>query len=200
MSMELDCRGLACPAPVLKAKETIEAKGLSEITVLVDNKAAKENVARFLGSQGFQVVVEEDGNEFRVKGSKARGGETCQVMSAAELAGEKKRIMVMVTTDRVGHGDQELGRKLMMSFLSTLPEMGGELWRIVFLNNGVKLTVRGSEALDILKDIEAKGTQLMVCGTCLTHFGLLDQKEVGETTNMLDIVTSMLVADTIINI
>jgi len=88
----------------------------------------------------------------------------------------------------------------MSSFLSTLKEMGDDLWRVVFLNNGVKLTVGGSEVLDVLKDIEARGVQLMVCGTCLSHFGLLERKQVGETTNMLDIVTSMQLADSIINI
>ncbi|MBS1238160.1 MAG: SirA family protein, partial [Deltaproteobacteria bacterium] len=48
MSMELDCRGLACPAPVLNTKQTIEKENLSEINVIVDNQAAKENVSRFL--------------------------------------------------------------------------------------------------------------------------------------------------------
>jgi hypothetical protein len=34
-----------------------------------------------------------------------------------------------------------------------------------------------------------------VCGTCLTHFDLMDQKAIGQTTNMLDIVTAMQLAD-----
>ena len=106
----------------------------------------------------------------------------------------------MVTTNLLGHGDDELGAKLMASFLSTLKEMGEDLWRLVFVNNGVKLTIEGSNVLDTLKEIENQGIHILVCGTCLTHFDLLYKKQVGETTNMLDIVTSMQLADKVINI
>ncbi len=78
--------------------------------------------------------------------------------------------------------------------------MGDELWRLVFVNNGVKLTIGGSEVLDVLKEYEKEGLTIMVCGTCLNHFDLLDKKEVGDTTNMLDIVTAMQLADKVINI
>jgi len=96
--------------------------------------------------------------------------------------------------------DDELGLKLMINFIKTLKEMQPDLWRLVFVNNGVKLTVNGSAVLDELKSLAENGTQILVCGTCLTHFNLLDKKEVGETTNMLDIVTAMQVADKVINI
>jgi len=78
--------------------------------------------------------------------------------------------------------------------------MGGDLWRLVFVNNGVKLTTRNSEILPILIELEDEGIHILVCGTCLTHFDLLDKKQVGETTNMLDIVTAMQLADKVINI
>jgi intracellular sulfur oxidation DsrE/DsrF family protein len=78
--------------------------------------------------------------------------------------------------------------------------MGPDLWRLVFVNNGVKLTIAGSEALVDLQDLEKKGLTILVCGTCLTHFNLLEQKQVGETTNMLDIVTAMQLAQKVINI
>jgi len=111
-----------------------------------------------------------------------------------------KKIMVMVATDKMGRGNDELGKKLMISFLKTLKEMGDELWRLVFVNNGVKLTIAGSEVLPVLKELEDGGVYILVCGTCLTHFDLLDKKQAGETTNMLDIVTAMQLADKVINI
>lgn len=40
----------------------------------------------------------------------------------------------------------------------------------------------------------------MVCGTGLGHFNLLERKQVGETTNMLDIITAMQVADKFISL
>jgi len=199
MSGRIDCRGLACPAPVLQTKEAIEKGHPETLCIVVDNVAAKENVTRFLKSQNFEVTVREEGSDFHVIGSMNEGAAP-EIVAAETPEVEQKRIMVMVATDRMGHGDDELGRKLMGSFLTTLKEMGNELWRLVFVNNGVKLTTDESDMLPILKDLENDGIQILVCGTCLTHFELLDKKQVGETTNMLDIVTAMQLADKVINI
>ena len=200
MSMELDCRGLACPAPVLNTKQTIEKENLSEINVIVDNQAAKENVSRFLENQKFQVAVEQKGTDFHVHGKKTGTSEGPSKPMAKEPTSHRKKIMVMVGTDRMGHGDDELGAKLLLNFLKTLKEMGPELWRLVFVNNGVKLAIEGAEALSVLKELEGEGVTILVCGTCLNHFNLLEKKKVGETTNMLDIVTAMQLADSVINI
>ncbi len=108
--------------------------------------------------------------------------------------------MVMCATDRIGFGDDELGSRLMINFLRTLRELGGELWQLVFVNNGVKLTIDGSKVLEDLKNYEKAGLKVLVCGTCLDHFNLLERKQVGETTNMLDIVTAMQLADKVISI
>ena len=78
--------------------------------------------------------------------------------------------------------------------------MGPDLWRLIFVINGVKLTIDGSEVLDDLKAYENGGLKILVCGTCLTHFNLLERKQVGETTNMLDIVTAMQLADKVISL
>ena len=102
--------------------------------------------------------------------------------------------------DRLGRGDEVLGTKLIASFIATLKEMGPDLWCVVMLNAGVKLAVAGSEVLAGLKDLEQSGVRLLVCGTCLTHFKLLEAKQVGETTNMLDIVTAMQLADKVITL
>jgi intracellular sulfur oxidation DsrE/DsrF family protein len=78
--------------------------------------------------------------------------------------------------------------------------MGPDLWRLVLLNGGVKLAIEGSEVLEQLQGLEREGITILVCGTCLTHFNILEKKRVGETTNMLDIVTSLQVADKVINL
>jgi selenium metabolism protein YedF len=88
----------------------------------------------------------------------------------------------------------------MVNFIRTLKEMGSELWRLILVNNGVKLSVEGSQVLEDLKRLEAGGLQILVCGTCLNHFNLLEKKEVGTTTNMLDIVTAMQLSDKVITI
>jgi selenium metabolism protein YedF len=196
---EIDCRGLSCPAPVLNAKKAIEDEGLNEITVIVDNDAAVQNVSRFLGTQNFEVSVQRGENDFLIKGNKTEKANT-DTSIVEKIDKDARKIMVMVITDKIGHGDDDLGEKLMSSFLKTLNEMGDDLWRLVFLNSGVKLTIEGANTLSDLKSLEEEGTHILVCGTCLTHFNLLDKKQVGETTNMLDIVTAMQVADNVITI
>ena len=196
---EVDARGLACPAPVLQTKAAVENVNPDIIKVMVDNEASKQNVCRFLQSQHFDTHVQKDGNDFHVIGKREAG------ISSKDSTREKektdtKKILVMLATDRMGYGDDELGLKLMISYIKTLKEMGPELWRLVFVNNGVKLTIEGSEVLPVLKVYEKEGLHILVCGTCLTHFDLLNQKQVGETTNMLDIVTAMQLADKVISI
>jgi len=201
MSTKIDCRGLACPAPVLKTKELIEQEKPENLIVIVDNEAARQNVTRFMEYQGFNVSASEEGTDFHVTGHAGEGAEpVVKPEKSIESEELKQKIMVMVGTDRMGHGDDELGLKLMVSFLKTLKEMGEDLWRLVFVNNGVKMTISDSEVLPVLEELEKSGVYILVCGTCLTHFDLLEKKMVGETTNMLDIVTAMQLADKVVNI
>jgi selenium metabolism protein YedF len=194
----LDCRGLACPNPVIKTKELIDRGDVQQLTVLVDNPAAQENVSRFLQRAGFEVRAEERQGTFTINGSRAAAG-TCQIM-VPEAREVHRKILVLMGADRLGRGDEVLGTKLIANFIATLKEMGPELWCVVLLNAGVKLAVAGSEVLAGLQDLEQSGVRLLVCGTCLNHFQLLEAKQVGETTNMLDIVTAMQLADKVITL
>ena len=201
---EIDARGLACPAPVLQTKATLQEEKSTGVSVIVDNAASQQNVQRFLESQGFQTQLVQKGADYLVIGT-CVSTPSAQVPSpagqpSAEPQTETKKIMVMCAGDRIGFGDDELGLALMVNFLRTLKEMGDELWRLVFVNNGVKLTIDGSEVLEDLEEYEKAGLKILVCGTCLNHFDLLERKQVGETTNMLDIVTAMQLADKVINI
>ena len=193
----IDCRGLACPAPVLRAKETVEREQVDSLVMLVDNEAAKENVSRFLSRAGYTVWVEEQEGALAVVASKA--ADRPQSPPPATAAAPVK-IMVLVGTDRLGTGDDFLGSQLLVNFIGTLKEMGPSLWTLVFLNAGVKLACAGSEVLPAVQELAAAGVQVLVCGTCLNHFHLLEQKQVGETTNMLDIVSHMQVADKVISL
>lgn len=196
---EIDARGLACPAPVLQTKALLQEGNPGEVTVVVDNAASQQNVQRFLESQGFETTLEQKNADYLVIG---RGGSEPVTDTQPEpaLASDAQKIMVMCATDRMGFGDDVLGRKLMINYIRTLKEMGPDLWHLVFVNNGVKLTIDGSEVLPDLKAYEDGGLKILVCGTCLDHFNLLERKQVGETTNMLDIVTAMQVADKVISL
>lgn len=127
-------------------------------------------------------------------------GKNDRPAAAGNEATAGKKILVMLTGERMGHGDDGLGGLLLLNFLKTLKEMGPELWRLVLVNGAVKLTAEGAEELPVLQELAKGGVSILVCGTCLNHFQLLEKKQVGETTNMLDIVTSLQVADQVINI
>lgn len=195
---EIDCRGLNCPAPVLKTKEAIEKEGLAGITVIVDNEAAKQSVSRFLQTKNFSPSVREEGGVFYISGTLNEDKCDSSNAMAPKEAGTQK-IFMMVTSNCLGHGDDELGKRLMVNFIKTAKEMD-ELWQIVFMNGGVKLTLDTSDAYNDLKALEERGVRILSCGTCLSHFNLLDKKRAGETTNMLDIITSMQVADKVITV
>lgn len=191
----IDARNLACPGPVLAAKAFIEQNDPNRVTILVDNEAARQNVERFLASQGYDMQVEQSDDGWTMTG----------IRKASAAVEEKTPVrehgiatLVMVSSDRLGRGDDALGEKLMASFIKTLEEMGTDLWRLIFVNSGVRLTIDGSAVLPDLQKYEAAGIRLLVCGTCLTHFDLMDRKQVGQTTNMLDIVTAMQLAEKVI--
>lgn len=192
----IECQGLPCPQPVLKAKEHIENEQPKTLSIIVDNDSAKENVSRFLTTQGYDTTVTSQGSDYIVSGVKNEENcEECETMSAETIAslGQQKNL-IFIASDVIGSGDDGLGGKLMYNFLLTLKEMGDDLWRIVMVNGGVKLAVADSQCMEVLQALEKSGVSILVCGTCLEHFELSAKREVGEVTNMLDIITSFQLA------
>ena len=205
---EIDARGLSCPAPVLLTKNTIETEKTEQVRIILDNEASGQNVSRFLSSKNFSVSMDKQGDDIIVTGTVREGGISkeedapviCDIFEKDHQQKQNKKIMVMISSNCLGRGDDELGGKLVINFIKTLKEMGNELWRLVFVNSGVKLTIENADTLDDLIELEKNAIKILVCGTCLDHFKLLEKKRVGETTNMLDIVTSMQLSDKVINI
>ena len=201
MPSSLDCRGLSCPQPALETKKMLTEQQPQELSVLVDNEASHENVCRFLTKNGYTVTSSCSNGVWTITAT-SDGKAITQLEDADYVAcptqNTTAKTLVLVTTETLGRGDDTLGTALMGNFFATLPELGSQLWRIVLLNGGVKLAVKEGKALDSLKKLADAGVSILVCGTCLGHYGLLEKKQVGETTNMLDIVTSLSLADKII--
>lgn len=130
-------------------------------------------------------------------------GQACcagEILAHEDPVQDGKKILVLLATDSLGQGDAGLGRHIVINFLRTMKEMGDDLWRLVMLNGAVKLTVEGSEALPYLQELSRNGLGILVCGPCLKTFNLLEKKQVGELTSMMDIVTSMQLADKVISL
>jgi selenium metabolism protein YedF len=208
--VDLDCTGLACPQPVMRCKDIIEQERPQSLRVRVDNQPARDNVRRFLTSQSYTLedVSEKDGLYVLTASSPLEGDAAAESNTehhpaaeedVPEPRGRSGGQLVFITCDRIGRGDEELGSKLMENFIRTLPEMEG-LWRIILINAGVRLAVQDSGLLRDLQDLESGGVSILVCGTCLSHLQLLEHKAIGETTNMLDVVTSLQLANKVITI
>jgi len=206
---QLDCRGLACPGPVLRTLETLEKHDPERLEILVDDPAARENVTRLLAGKGFAVAAEDGPGAIVIRATRApeaaRAGQAPQpaagacAAAVAQAPGQEK-VAVFITAENIGAGSDELGGKLMFNFLSTLPELGPALWRLVLVNGGVRLACEGHPCLEKLQALADAGVSVLVCGTCLSFFGLTDAKRVGETTNKLDVVTSLHLAGKLIHI
>jgi selenium metabolism protein YedF len=107
---------------------------------------------------------------------------------------------ILITSNYFGRGDDGLGAKLMGSFLRKLCVMEQTPERIVFYNSGVKLIAEGSEVLDALSTLANQGVELIACGTCLTHFGLLDKIAVGRKSDMQEIAGVITGADDVVTV
>ena len=207
MTTTLDARGLNCPAPVLLAKDTIDRENPSQLVVIVDNPASRENVGRFLTSKNYVVTEQMEGKDFHLQAILDASPTTAQDATPAAVSAKpaknaagSQKIMVLISSDRFGRGDDELGEKLMQAYLKTIKEMGDDLWHLVFVNSGVKLTVKDSPVLTEIQEYEKQGVTVLACGTCLAHFDLIELKEVGQTTNMLDIVCATQLADKVVQV
>ena len=107
---------------------------------------------------------------------------------------------IVVSSEFLGRGDDELGSKLMGSFLRTLLAAGKKPHRIVFYNSGVKLLAEGSPVLDVLNDLNRAGVQLVACGTCVGHFKLDDKVVKERISNMQEIVRLLTEADSVVTV
>ena len=120
--------------------------------------------------------------------------------SFAALKMNSKSTVVLVTRDGMGCADESLRHKLLNLFLTLLRENELIPGAICFYAEGVKMVVEGSPALELLRELEAKGTHLVICRTCLQHFGLLDKAAVGIVGGMNDIVIAQWTASKVITL
>ena len=198
---EIDCRGLACPQPVLNTKDALEGMESGQLAVVVDNAAARDNVTRFATSQKCTVDVAEQGQVFKLtitKGSASAEASDENIGASAAPAGHP-RLVVKVANRFMGDGSDDLGRVLMTAFLKSLSDASVQPEALVFYNSGVYLACRDSEHLEALRALEEKGVKILSCGTCLDFFKMKDRLAVGLITNMFEIIETLSNADRVVS-
>ncbi len=107
---------------------------------------------------------------------------------------------VLILTDRIGHGDDDLGRVLMKNFLYSLARNAEKPSAVVLMNGGVRLACEGSDSLDDLRLMVENGVAVKACGTCLDYLKLMDSLLVGEVGTMPASVEGLLGGDEVVTI
>lgn len=188
---EIDCRGLECPKPIIKVKKYFDSIGEGEANVIVDNEIALNNVTKFAVGSGYQVESNE-----------VLGGYQILIEKRGCLAIEedKKNIVILITSDEFGNGDEKLGKTLMKSYFYALSENEELPSKIFFINSGVKLATKTSEVIDSIQSLIEMGVSIYSCGTCLDFYNLKEELAVGEITNMYTIVEAMNKCDNLIKL
>ena len=203
MSELVDAKGLACPEPVILTKKALDAH--DEVTVLVDNATALENVKRLASVSGCAVdVTEGSGGIFRIDIRKGQGSRSACDASpewthppGAPHALPGPTILV-IASGVMGHGNEELGALLMKAFIHTAIDLEHRPDMMIFYNTGVKLAASDSGVVDDLKALEAKGVRILVCGTCVNFFELGGKIGAGIVSNMYDIAGALSTAGRIV--
>lgn len=180
----IDCKGLKCPTPVINTKKYFDSITEGEAEVIVDNKTASENVSKLCKSLGIDFKTENRDGLFYIYAQKHEC-RTCQSMTFDD------NLVIVVSKSVLGSGDDKLGEILMKSYMYALSESDKLPKTLIFLNGGVKLTSEGSQVIESLKVLEAKGTEILSCGTCLDFYNLKEKLLVGDISNMYTIIEKM---------
>ena len=190
--MKVNAIGDVCPIPVVKTKKAMqELQGADTIEVLVDNEIAVANVTKMAKGMGANVTSEKVADkEYKI---------TIEVTGeeAACACCEEENLVVVISSDRMGNGNDELGKVLIKGFIFAVTQLDKLPKTLLFYNGGATLTAEGSDSLEDLKHLEEQGVEILTCGTCLNYYGLSEKLQVGSVTNMYTIVEKMAGADKI---
>lgn len=197
---DLDVRGLSCPAPVVSVKKELEAGG-GGLRVLLDDGAPRENVTRFAKGRGYAVQEEPLEGGFALTLTGGAAGDAAGAGGAAlPQAGARGGAVLLISSDRMGDGPEELGRLLMRNFIMTLLEVPELPDRIFFINTGVLLAAAGSEVAEALESLGNRGVEVLSCGICLDFFKKKESLAAGGVTNMFSIAESLLGARSVVRL
>lgn len=198
----IDVKGKQCPMPLIETKKALkEADANESFKVLINNPTSAKNVTHFLKDNAIPFTEKTDGDEIEivVNNTGQNLEEVDETAYCSTCNTQAENFVVLMAKDRLGEGSDELGEALAGAMINTLKAIDPLPTKIIFMNSGINLVVKGSLVLDNLKYLQDKGVDLIVCGTCLDYFGKMDDLAVGRVSNMLDIVQSMKDAQKVLN-
>ena len=204
MKQTLDVRGKKCPIPVVETKKMLATLHEGDIVeVAVDNVIAVQNLSKMAKQKNFPASsqkIDEDNYLVTIKVVGASSNKTAEIAEETVCIPDSRlnKTVVVLSSDKMGEGDEKLGHILMKGFIYALTEQDNLPEAVLLYNNGAKLSVQGSDSLADLKLLESQGVEILTCGTCLNHYGLTEKLGVGSITNMYAIVEKEMQARTIV--
>jgi len=191
MNKKLNCMGMACPLPGVEAKKAIDEMEDGLLEIEVDNETCVQNLRRLAAKYDFTVASESiSDKEFLVK---------MEVKKDHVLKGKQEdSCTVVFSSDKMGEGDEELGKNLMKSFVFALSNVDPLPTAMVFYNRGAFLTSEDSPVLADLKNLEKAGVKIMTCGLCADYYKIKEKLGVGVISNMYEIVETQMESQKII--
>jgi len=198
---EFNAKGMACPLPVVQTKKLLAEYDVVETTV--DNFIATENLTKLAEQLNYNIDVKKVSDEEYVvtvsnptAGGEVPGKEDVEE-KAPVLQVKDDSYIVVVNKQIMGHGSEELGKKLMKAFLYTLSEQEVLPKKVIFYNGGVLLVDKTqSHVLEELNTLQENGVEIMSCGACIDYYKV--DMAVGSTSNMYFIVEEMRAADRVV--
>lgn len=191
----LDCRGQQCPQPVVQTRKLMLSQPDTTLKVLVDDDVSSNNVTRLAKSLGYSASVTQAGATFEISLTPGLAPEKTIASTA-----KPGPTVIFIASDEMGRGDAKLGQILMKNFIFTLIESDTSPDAIYFVNNGVKLTVGGSDVIEPLVELANRGVDIASCGLCLEFFNVKETLAVGRISNMLELVNALEGAGNIIRL
>ncbi|MCL2256027.1 MAG: sulfurtransferase-like selenium metabolism protein YedF [Firmicutes bacterium] len=204
----LDMLGQPCPRPMIEAKKLLAEAETRKVIVKADNMPCVQNLEKMAKASGFnfsfeeksktlfEIVISKSG-ELRMK---SEDNESLTTFSLSTLhTSLLKPYGIAISSDKMGRGEDELGRVLIKGFIYSLTELETPPKFIAFFNSGVFLTNEKSNTIDDLRKLEEKGTEILSCGTCL-NYNKLEKPSVGLVANMFEIVEHLTSGVNIVNI
>lgn len=198
--VKVNAIGDNCPIPVVKAKKAIDGLTTSAIVeISVDNEIAVQNVTKMVNQKNLESNWEKiDEKHYIVR---VKCGEVTESQASKEVVTtveKEEKIVVVLSSDKMGEGDEELGKVLIKGFIYAVTQLDKLPKAVLLYNGGVKLSAEGSDSIEDLKLLEEQGVEILNCGTCLNFYNLQDKLQVGKVTNMYSIVEELAAATNVI--
>jgi selenium metabolism protein YedF len=187
--MHLDLKNKKCPIPVVETEKALNLT--SFLTVEVNSKTAMQSIISMAESKQCSFDIKEDGDIYTISIQ-------CDSSLNTKNDASAESIVIQFTSEGWGTDDMVLGKRLMSGFIDNIINMTPLPKSLIFLNASVKLVTENENTVVSLLELEAKGVEILACGTCLNYFNLADELKVGKITDAHTVMKKLWSADKII--